>query len=169
MTQNKIIYGKIVEGRKKAASLLAEHETTINQSLGVELYRGSLNFVTKTPLLFNQQKADLVFDNGLRYIWQIGSLDGKIPLFAYRWQGCPLQVVELLSPVRLRDIWDFAKNPQFFIEVDKSLLLPINPLRHLLWSVLWQGREEFYYTHQKYTEAVYKMGYLRKYAAQNRF
>jgi len=137
--------GVVVSGRGKGAKRIAEFAPKLAVLLGERPLSGTLNVLLSRPMEFDTNRAISVID-GKRFFWRI-SLNG-VPCLAYRWRGCPLHVVEVVSHRCLRT--DLGLTEGSAVEIDaydaKRASLP----RLFAWASLWAFRRGRYYTSQEY-------------------
>lgn len=162
----KKISGKIISGRSRAPEDIMPFENEINNVLGGTVYPGTLNLVLNTPILLNLD-AGYSFNNGKRYLWKVTGSSSTPPIYICRWLGCPMHVIELISTVKIRDIYNLQDGENFSLDIDNSIVKAIPIHRKIAWYALWKYRSAWYYQKNSYKLKVYKFNRIRKLASQN--
>ncbi len=93
------LVGRVTKGRGFAKDIFAMEPIPGALSDGGRFYPGSLNVVLDGPVRLDVGKA-IPFAGGKRYLWHVSINGVGTPVFAYRWKGCPLHVLEIVSPHR---------------------------------------------------------------------
>jgi hypothetical protein len=76
-------------------------------------------------------------------------LNGRRVL-VYRWSMTPLHVFELLCDVRLRDSLKLVDGQVVELSIEKRYIEDMGRFESLWWSLLWSGREGWYYQHRQH-------------------
>jgi len=141
----KSLNGKIVSGRGRSQYDLNDLKFKLDDNL----YPGSLNLVLNEPVILNGKNAAVVFDDGKRFLWEIkvDNIDSKV--YAYRWKGTPLHIIELVSSKKLRN-----KNDILIIEIDNKLIRNTPLITKISWYIIWWRRQNWYYTNNIYKEVT---------------
>jgi len=163
MRKTRLIHaeGKVVRGRGKGAERIAALDRCLRPILGASPVPGTVNIVLLRPIEFDPAAAVLTID-GKRMFWPIRL--GNLPCLAYRWRGCPLHIVEVVSTMRLRDELGLADGSMVRLEVADPWPLRTGSL--LAWLALWAFRKERYYGSESYAESTKRWPLLRGLAGQ---
>jgi len=167
MRKNIKLSGKVVSGRSRSSEDISQSEERINKIIGAKLYLGTLNLVLEKPIMLTVSQGHS-FDDKRRYLWRVSGPDQSLPLYIYRWIGCPLHIVELISTVKLRTVHELNEGSTFQIGIDPDYVLPVSIEKYLAWFFLWKGRTSWYYKKETYKEKVYRCNRLRRLASQKR-
>lgn len=143
----RLLSGSVVGGRGRASTLVHAHYDAVANFLGSAPSPGSLNVVLRNPVLFRVESATQ-FDKGKRRLWH--ATIGELPIAIYRWRGTRAHVVEILAPMHLRTELMLNDGSNCNIRVQDSVLYPISPAKQMMWRLMWQGREDWYYRGEKY-------------------
>ena len=144
---NVLIHGKVVGGRGKAAVQIAQHREEIAKAIGAQPFAGSLNLVLEKPVRFVESEATF-FDNGFRMLWP-ATLNG-IPVWLYRWKHTSLHIVEVISPINLRDRLRIGEDKEVTIVVPEDFVGKISFIQNVIWAAVWIGRRDWCYTRDNY-------------------
>jgi len=144
---NVLIHGKVVGGRGKAAVQIAQNSEAIAKAIGAQPFAGSLNLVLDKPVRFVESEATF-FDNGFRMLWP-ATLNG-IPVWLYRWKHTSLHVVEIISPINLRDTLRVGENQKVTIALPENIVDKISFSQNIIWAAVWAGRRNWCYTRDSY-------------------
>jgi hypothetical protein len=119
----------------------------IERLTGWAPFPGTLNIVARVPIKLDPKKAER-FAGGRRMIWP-ARLNG-IDVLVYRVKDFPDHVFEIVSPQRLRSVFDDAQLQDLTLGIDRSLIARIGWLERLAWMLVWKGREALYYSNDRY-------------------
>lgn len=142
-----VLLGQVVGGRGNASNLIQDNISEITDFLETPPFRGSLNVLLQTPVLFNVDSATR-FDSRRRRLW-CARLDGY-PVAIYRWRGCRAHVVEIISPTHLRTVVGYRDGDPCSLEVPVSILEPLSRRQSFVWGLIWLGRRHWCYTKERY-------------------
>jgi hypothetical protein len=147
--------GQVVSGRGLAAAellILREQVQTIVQG---PLCPGSLNIILNRPVRL-LDAAGLAFDSDYRTLWR-ASLGG-MNVWVYRWRESPLHIVEILSPVHLRERLNLKNGDTVTLRISKRQIGKIHLLERFIWAALWSGRRRWFYSHKSYSIHTVRFG-----------
>ena len=155
--KEKKIEGYVISGRGQAASLVTRNSNLLFSMLGKELFPGSLNVVLNEPVIFRIREGN-VFDSGRRYIWQARIEGVQDPVYVYRWHGCPLHILEVMSICKLRTELNLRDFDEIKIILDEEVVInSVSTLRKSFWAIFWRYREHWYYSNEIYKRMVYRI------------
>ncbi|HJQ61532.1 MAG TPA: DUF120 domain-containing protein [Burkholderiales bacterium] len=141
--------GVVAAGRGIAACHVKANKSELKTRIGCDVVDGTLNVVLQRPVKFERKSAITVtVGNETRYLWR-GSLQGT-PVWLYRWLRTPLHIVELLSPVHLRDAFGLQDGDDICIEICADDIAPLPLSARLAWAVVWAGRSTWFYKSEQY-------------------
>ena len=138
------VQGQVCSGRKLAGQHLARHYEQLSDRLGASPQPGSLNIALTRPLKLSSVNGVRLGQDGHRMIWS-AHLNGRSVLL-YRWQGCPLSVVEVISDAHLRSELRLTDGASVALEICCDDLERIGVRAWLGWVLLWKWRSRLYYT-----------------------
>lgn len=141
------VHGQVVSGRGTAACELSTFASELSQIVPEPLCPGSLNLVLDKPIRLAEETA-FIFDGGRRMIWP-AVLEG-LDVWIYRWLETPLHIVEVLSPVFLRERLHLQDGVFVDLSVRDEQVDAITPLGKLTWASLWLGRRGWSYSKSTY-------------------
>lgn len=159
-----ILEGVVATGRGRATAELERSRDEIAACTGARLHPGSLDVVLTGPVRFDTTRAR-AFDGGARFLWPAAIEGLDEPAWLYRWGGCPLHVVEVLSPVHLRKALALEDGDTVRLRLEPGTTTGIAWVRRVAWVALWAGRRGWYYDHETYKRLVY-LPHLHELAAQ---
>ncbi|MCC3751091.1 MAG: hypothetical protein LLP51_06820 [Halorhodospira halophila] len=136
------IEGRVCSGRGLASEHLAAARSDLSRWLGAEPVAGTLNLAARRPYLLNRATAR-VFDSDHKMVWPAW-LDDE-PVLVYRWPGCALHILELVSASHLRRRTGLCDGERAAIDLPAQHLLPVPVHAWALWAALWGLRETRYY------------------------
>jgi hypothetical protein len=153
--------GKVVRGRGKGAGRIGAIADGLALELGSRPVAGTLNVILSIPIEFDPRKAIFRVDNK-RLFWPV-ELNG-VSCLAYRWKGCPLHIVEVVSVSHLRDELNLVDGSSVVIQAPHARHPSLKSL--LAWTLLWALRQRYYYASDPYI--LWTKGYpkIRKWAGQ---
>jgi len=166
MYENKIITGKIIKGRNRSQEDLFNPESNIKKMLGLDIYPGTLNLIINEPLLLNTKYGIPIDIQKKRYVWRLDNPRYAPKIFLYRWIGCPMHVVEIISTHHIKKFHNLKNGNNFNINLNSKYIFPINKYKYIVWFLLWKGRVDWYYNNENYKNFVYKNKILKKLASQ---
>lgn len=146
-----ILRGEVCSGRGKATRRLEPLSALLAPLLGGSPVPGSLNLITRQPVVLNPRAA--AWGDG-RLFWKI-ELNG-LPCLAYRYSRCPLHVIEVVAAEHLRDRFFLKDGDAVEISIAPEMIAPTSPLRSLCWALIWRGREEAYFSDDAYVHRAQK-------------
>jgi CTP-dependent riboflavin kinase len=94
-----ILYGKVCSGQGRAAEVLRSDFQEINRHFDAPVMPGTLNILLGFPAGLDPDEC--VITRKGRLFWSATLADHSVLI--YRWDDCPLHVIEVLSPVALRE------------------------------------------------------------------
>jgi len=148
-TQNTFLArGHVISGRGLASKHLAEHKSTIQEEIGAEPSDGSLNVVLDRPLLLRNSSALSLGEKNGRLLWQASACG--VPVWVYRYPGIAEHIIELISEQHLRTSLGLQDGDDIEILLKPEDIIPMTRFRRLVWTVIWFGRRDLYYTSDKY-------------------
>jgi hypothetical protein len=148
--------GVVIAGRGKASVELAPLADAIEAVLGERPCPGTLNVILSAPLLFDLQGN--VLARRQRYLWPV-EIDGT-PALAYRWKHCPLHVVEIVSSLHLRSRLHLSDGNGVKLRFRRDLVAPLPALNKAAWTLLWGVNGALYYSSDRFTRFVRRLGPL---------
>lgn len=151
-----IFFGKVVSGRGIAGSHIKGCTELLLGILDGPPVLGTLNVLLNKPIHFDPDEAAVIAKDN-RMFWPL-KINGH-PCLAYRWQGCPLHVVEVVSDVVLREQLGLEDNERVFLQ--SSTARPASKLQHLAWTILWRGRSRWFYSRDKYLRWTENVGFAK--------
>ncbi|MCC2095895.1 MAG: hypothetical protein KDJ29_03340 [Hyphomicrobiales bacterium] len=138
---------RAVPGRAKAGGHFSRCIEEVTALIGRSPYPGTLNCITDHPVLLDRDKA-LRFDSGTRFLWP-ATLNGSA-VWVYRTRAMPGHVLEIVSDKKLRDRLDPDCLDRLSLKIAAELVEPTGFLYKAAWRLIWQGREQRYYTDDRY-------------------
>jgi hypothetical protein len=147
--------GQVVSGRGLAAAELLTLREQVQTIVQEPLCPGSLNIILNRPVRL-LDTAGLAFDFDYRTLWR-ASLCG-INVWLYRWRESPLHIVEVLSPVHLRERLNLKNGDTVTLRINKQQIAKIHFLERFIWAALWTGRRHWFYSHQSYSNHTVRFG-----------
>jgi len=154
--KEKELEGYVISGRAQAASLVTKNSMLLFSMLGNKLFPGSLNVVLDEPIILKVSEGK-VFDSGRRYIWRAWIEGVQNPVYVYRWHGCPLHILELVSSCKLRTELNLKDFYKINIKLcQKVVINKVPTLRRGIWALFWLYREHWYYSNEIYKRLVYR-------------
>lgn len=157
--------GVVLSGRNKGKSDIGKNIDFIQKELECKIYPGTLNLVLDFPVELNTNSA-FCFEQNNRMIWKLDYPDRNIKLFIYRWSGCPLHIIEIVSNRNLRNCFNLKDGDTLTLNISKSLINEIPLISSIIWGLLWRGRESWYYKFESYKNTIYKYPRIRQLASQ---
>ena len=146
--------GVVTRGRGGAKKLFVQEPVPGALPEGESLFPGSLNVVLELPVQLDFRMA-IPFAGGKRYLWPVSINGVEAPVFIYRWKGCPLHVLEIVSTQRLRDLLGLEDGSALELALPCDPVVQVSQMAAAVWWVLWRGRETSYYTNEYYKRLVY--------------
>lgn len=154
------ISGKVVSGRGRANQDIAPHFNALETEYGKKIFPGTLNIVLKEPLLLNVNHA-YDFESGRRFTWKV-DIEGQAAfILLYRWNGCPLHVLEIISDVKLREVLELEDSSQVEFVIKSEMVSSLEWYRRIAWIIVWKWRSSWYYKRDGYKRLVYRLPRLR--------
>jgi hypothetical protein len=146
-----IVTGCVCSGRRMAADHLDVLRPQLDRYLGSPHMPGTLNVVLHSPVNLDLEHAAIVVAK--RAFWPIRF--NSVDVLAYRWQRCPLHVVEIVSHLPLRKHFGLQDRAQ--VTLDMSGVVTATPLSSkLCWWLVWRGRERLFYASDNYQRRMRK-------------
>jgi len=147
--------GQVVSGRGLAAAELLSLKDQVQTIVQEPLCPGSLNIILNHPVRL-LDAAGIEFDFDYRTLWR-ASLGG-INVWVYRWRESPLHIVEILSPVHLRERLNLKNGDTVTLRMSKRQIGKIHFLERFIWAALWAGRRHWFYSHKSYSNRTVRFG-----------
>jgi len=144
------VVGRVSSGRRKATADIGRHLDQLKAETGHDLIAGTLNLCLTRPVRLDPSSA-IRFDKA-RMLWPARVAD--VDVWAYRWQGCKLHVLELVADRMLRSHLAVNDGDRVVVTVTPGLVTRLPALESAAWVVLWAGRESWYYSGEKYQARV---------------
>ena len=138
---------RAVAGRGKAGGYVESSADEIERLTGWAPFPGTLNLVARVPVKLDPARAK-TFGGGHRLVWP-ARLNG-IDVLVYRVKSLPDHVFEIVSPQRLRGVFDDAQLQDLTLVIDRSFIARTGWLESLAWRLVWKGRETLYYSDDRY-------------------
>lgn len=142
------VVGMVTSGRGQATRDLLACEDEVSAIIGQPLYPGSLNLVLNRPLRLRESTA-YTFDGQRRMLWRAWL--GGTEVWAYRWRGCPLHIIEVISTIFLRERFQLNDGDDITFSVEKQWVGAIPIWQRLSWALFWARRENWHYSNRKYS------------------
>ena len=155
----RFIGGRVASGRGVARQHIEGNITELRSITGEDLFPGSLNLVLSNPVKFKSCFAKY-FDCKTRMLWP-GWINGIGNVWLYRWRGCPLHVVEVLSNVNLRENLNLVDGDLLTINTTNLFCINLTVLDRLSYILLWHYRCEWYYSKGWYVD-FWLVNYARR-------
>lgn len=137
------VEGRVCRGRALAGRHLAEHAEQLSQLLGASAEPGSLNIALLRPLRLSSASGTWLGRDRHRMAWDAQLNERKVLL--YRWQGCPLSVVEVISAEHLRTELQLKDGALIALRIRQGDVENVGVRAWLGWVLLWKWRSELYY------------------------
>jgi hypothetical protein len=147
--------GQVVSGRGLAAAELLTLREQVQTIVQEPLCPGSLNIILNRPVRL-RDAAGSAFDFDYRRLWR-ASLGG-INVWVYRWRESPLHIVEILSPVHLRERLNLKNGDTVTLRISKRQIGKIHFRERFIWAALWAGRRHWFYSHKAYSNHTVRFG-----------
>lgn len=142
----------VADGRGRATRQLNPLSDRLASVLGAPVRPGTLNLVLDRPALLDPHEAIPLDQWGKRSVWT-AELEGR-PVLLHRWRGCPLHIVEVVSDQPLRLMLGLETGGSVSIEMPLS---PLSSSRRIVWSLLWAGRRNRFYSDDRYVRSVRRL------------
>ncbi|MCG5529697.1 hypothetical protein LRD18_02255 [Halorhodospira halochloris] len=82
-------------------------------------------------------------------------------MLIYRWRGCPLHIVEVISAVHLREALMLSNDDTVILIIDSAFTDTPSLRAWLAWLLLWAGRRSWYYRRGRWmVRQLQKLGRL---------
>src|SRR5690554_6844017 len=137
------VEGRVCSGRALASDHLAQHRVQLSRLLGVDPQPGSLNIVLSQPLKLSAESGVWLGQDKHRMVWEAYLDEYRVLL--YRWHGCPLSVIEVISDLHLRSELEFTDDASVTLTICRNYLEDIRVRALLGWILLWKWRAPLYY------------------------
>jgi hypothetical protein len=146
-----IFIGKVCSGRGIATGQLDALRPQFDQHLGSPPAPGTLNVLLDGPVNLHLAHASIIIPKCAFWLVKFNGID----TLAYRWQHCPLHVVEIVSHLPLRN--HFGLQDGAPVELDLGGAIAATPLTSkVCWWLLWRGRERLFYSSNSYDRRLLK-------------
>jgi hypothetical protein len=159
-----VVRGTVASGRGEAKDIFGGVNIGGEMPALQPLFPGSLNLLLNFPLRLHLSLGK-PFSTSPRFLWHARLKGSDIPVYVYRWKGCPLHVLELVSPIQLRTALGLHDGSVVELELLPEMISNVGWISHCWWTFLWKGRGSWYYTHERYKRTVYASR-LHLFAAQ---
>ena len=136
------VIGQVVSGRGIGKHQVLRCRAELHAIVKKSLYPGTLNILLNRPLRL-LDAAGFTFDCENKMVWP-ASLSGE-DVWIYRWRGCPLHVVGVLSPICLRERFNLKDGDDVTLGLSNGQIGAINTLGRLAWAALWIGRRNSFF------------------------
>jgi hypothetical protein len=156
--------GMVCKGRGGATQRTADFADFAHDYFGKPMVRGTFNVVLPAPVGLDPSSRLTFLEDG-RSLWPV-TVEGK-PALAYRWPTCPLHVIEIISPMKLREDLGVGNGEFVSLGIDDGVLAPTKRRQLLSWQLLWRWRETRYYSNNIYPVFASLLPVLRLESAQN--
>src|SRR5690606_16150061 len=67
------------------------------------------------------------------------------PCLAYRWNSCPLHILELVSSHHLRDELYLASGDTVEVELNSLEVAALSQMQKIVWKIVWGHNLDLYY------------------------
>lgn len=139
----KKLAGQVARGRGRATAHLKPATDLLEQVLGGEVTQGSLNVILESPIEFSREQGIEISPQ--RWVWPADLLG--LPILVYRWKGCPLTVVEIVSRLHLRDALGYRDGDEVEISVPDDAVCSTSDARTAVARLVWRNASgKNYYT-----------------------
>lgn len=136
------VVGQVVSGRGMGKHRVFRCREELHPIVKRSLYPGTLNILLNLPLRL-LDTAGFTFDREGGMVWP-ASLSG-VDVWIYRWPGCPLHVVEVLSSICLRERFNLKDGDDVTLGLSDGRTGAINTLGRLAWAALWIGSRNSFF------------------------
>lgn len=136
------VIGQVVSGRGIGKHEVVRCSAELHGIVKKSLYPGTLNVLLNRPLRL-LETAGFTFDRENKMVWP-AALSGE-DVWIYRWRGCPLHVVGVLSSICLRERFNLKDGDDVTLGVSNGQIGAINTLGRLAWAALWIGRRNSFF------------------------
>src|SRR5579863_3980160 len=147
--------GQVVSGRGLAAAELSTLREQLQTIVREPLCPGSLNIILNRPVRL-LDAAGLAFDLDYRTLW--GASLGGLNVWVYRWRESPLHIVEILSPVYLRERLNLKNGDTVTLRISRGQIEKIHFGERFIWAALWTGRRHWFYSYKFYSNHTVRFG-----------
>jgi hypothetical protein len=139
------ISGRVCDGRGDATSGIGRLSSEIHEKTGIIPYPGSLNVILDHPIQLSSKTAIKFASQGRSRLWRLQLVGAEdIVAYGYRWKGCPLHVLEIISDRRLRN---HLSADCVDLELRRSQISPLAWYTRLAHGWLWERYTwNWYYT-----------------------
>ena len=144
------LLGRITSGRGLSAPRLKLWEQLANKTGVSGYFPGTLNVEIRTPVHFKGSMAlnlDGFGHQNLR-VWP-AVIDG-IPCKILRWVDCPLHILEVIHPSRLRDVLGKGDGESVEVVVRQRNISKLTGFCKLFYFLLWRLPNRNFYQDRKY-------------------
>ena len=126
------IQGTIASGRQIASKVFPDHPQELLRAAGYEVYPGTLNIHLRRPVRLAPMIPWQGPDDGRERFLVPATLNGH-RVHVNRWTGCPLERVDLIAPIRLRDALGLNDGDEVTLHVDRSSVQAMSLAKWVLW------------------------------------
>jgi hypothetical protein len=134
--------GQVVSGRGMGTHRVIRYKEELHTIVKQYLYPGTLNILLDRPVRLPDDQG-FTFDREGGMVWP-AFLNG-VEVWIYRWRWCPLHVMEVLSPLCLRERLSLKDGDNVRLGLSEEQTGEITPLGRLAWAALWIGRRNSYF------------------------
>jgi hypothetical protein len=110
-----------------------------------------MNLVLDRPLRLRAGGA-FSFDHGKRMLWD--ATLNHVDVWIYRWTSCPLHIVEIVSPIHLRERFLLHDGDDVTLGVNAGDVERVSPRDRIAWAAFWLGRRRWTYSLASYFARV---------------
>ena len=146
------LVGQVSGGRGKATERLAALAEPLERYFGCPHFPGSLNLILDRPIVLCPRRA-VITGPGNRRFWPV-SLYG-VDILCYRYKGCPLHILEMVSSRNLRDAFSLRDGSSIEFHLPDSFIRK-DALRLFFWRRVWGGHEIDYFSDAGYKDRTSK-------------
>ena len=147
------IVGRVRSGRGTASAQFAGLMNELERITHEAMRPGTLNIILERPMRLNEAEASF-FDRNSRMVWPAQLNDMNV--WVYRWKHSALHVVEVLSPLNLRDRLGLKDGDRVTLTMLPEHIGRIGTVPAIAWAIVWFGRRDLCYTKDRYYFAVHK-------------
>lgn len=152
-----------VKGRGKGRRSVLQNMPNLHKLLSDTPYPGTFNVVFDSPF---ELKRGFILDDRRDRAGVPAKING-IPCVAYRFRHAPLHVLELISNVKLSEVFAGRKEP-LQLEICEAHLVRPSTLRQMVWRLYYGSDQKKYYEDKKY-QNIWGKNSLHKLATQRKF
>ena len=141
---NITVQGIVISGRGLSSSRPKNLHNNIENITKKRLIPGSLNIILLYPILLNKQTLSFNYDGRKKLIYPATIKNTEA--FIYRWEKCPLHIIELMSSINLRNHLKLSDGSLVFVEINNNVVHKLSKTKMVGWNLIWKYYESSYYS-----------------------